>query len=53
VDKVSLDELIVFEKRQGATVVTYPKDKAHLRELLQREELGLGDLFYSGALQGR
>jgi predicted ATPase len=52
VDKVSLDELIVFEKRQGATVVTYPKDKAHLRELLQNEELGLGDLFYSGALRG-
>jgi len=52
VDKLSLDELIVFEKRQGATVVTYPKDKAHLRELLQNEDLGLGDLFYSGALQG-
>ena len=52
VDKLSLDELIVFEKREGATVVTYPKDKAHLRELLQSEELGLGDLFYSGALQG-
>ena len=52
IDRVSLDELIVFEKRQGATVVTYPRDKAHLRELLQSEELGLGDLFYSGALQG-
>jgi predicted ATPase len=52
VDKVSLDELIVFEKRLGATIVTYPRDKAHLRELLQSEELGLGDLFYSGALQG-
>ena len=52
VDRLSLDELIVFEKRQGATVVTYPRDKAHLRELLQSEALGLGDLFYSGALQG-
>jgi predicted ATPase len=51
VDKVSLDELIVFEKHEGATVVTYPRNKTHLRELLQREELGLGDLFYSGALQ--
>ena len=51
VDKVSLDELIVIEKRKGATVVTYPRDKAHLWELLQNEELGLGDLFYSGALQ--
>lgn len=52
VDKVSLDELIVFQKHEGATLVTYPRDKAHLRELLQNEELGLGDLFYSGALQG-
>lgn len=52
VDKVSLDELIVFQKHEGATLVTYPRDKAHLRELLQNGELGLGDLFYSGALQG-
>lgn len=51
VDRVSLDELIVFERREGATAVTYPRDKTHLRELLQREELGLGDLYYSGALQ--
>ncbi|MBI3668144.1 MAG: AAA family ATPase [Acidobacteria bacterium] len=51
VDKVSLDELIVFEKCQGATAVAYPRDKAHLKELLQRKELGLGDLFYSGALE--
>lgn len=52
VDHVSLDELIVFEKREGATLVTHPKDKAHLRALLESKELGLGDLFYSGALQG-
>jgi predicted ATPase len=52
VDKASLDELIVFEKQQGATTVTYPRDKAHLRTLLESEELGLGDLFYSGALHG-
>jgi predicted ATPase len=50
VDNVSLDELIVFGRREGATVVTYPRDKAHLRELLERRELGLGDLVYSGAL---
>jgi predicted ATPase len=41
-----------LHKRQGATIVTYPRDKAHLREPLQNEELGLGDLVYSGALQG-
>jgi predicted ATPase len=52
VDKVSLEELIVFEKREGATVITYPRDKAHLRDLLRRQEVGLGDLYYSGALSG-
>jgi predicted ATPase len=52
IDKVSLDELIVFEKREGATVVSYPRDKANLRELLERQDLGLGDLYYSGALSG-
>jgi len=51
-DKVGLDEVIVVEKREGASVATYPRDKSHLRELLQSEELGLGDLYYSGSLQG-
>ncbi len=51
VDKASLDELIVLERHDGASSVTYPRDKAHLRGLLQSEQLGLGDLYYSGALQ--
>jgi predicted ATPase len=50
VDKLSLDELIVSEKREGTTRFTHPSDKHHLRELLMREEVGLGDLYYSGAL---
>jgi predicted ATPase len=50
VDKVDLDELIVVEKREGATLCTRPSSKQHLRELLAREEIGLGDLYYSGAL---
>lgn len=50
VDKCDLDELIVFERREGATRCTRPSDKKHLRELLEREEVGLGDLYYSGAL---
>jgi len=50
VDRVSLDELIVFGKAQGATQVSFPKDRSHLRQLLEREEAGLGDLFFSGAL---
>ncbi len=52
VDKVSLDELIVAERREGATHFTRPSGKQHLRELLAREEAGLGDLYYSGVLSG-
>jgi predicted ATPase len=52
VDKVNLDDLIVFEKSKGATKYNRPASKSHLRELLEREELGLGDLWYSGALGG-
>lgn len=52
VDKVNLDDLIVVEKRDGATTFARPASKTHLRELLEREELGLGDLWYSGALGG-
>lgn len=51
-DKVTIDELIVVEKSDGATAFTRPASKAHLKELLEREEVGLGDLWYSGALGG-
>ena len=50
VDKMKLDEIIFVEKREGATVCSRPSDKSHLRKLLQDEEIGLGDLVYSGAL---
>jgi len=50
VDKMRLDEIIFVEKRDGATVCSRPSDKSHLRKLLQEEEIGLGDLVYSGAL---
>lgn len=52
VDKVNLDDLVVFEKSGGATKCTRPGSKKHLKELLEREELGLGELWYSGALGG-
>jgi len=52
VDKVGLDDLIVFEKRAGMTKCTRPAKKSHLRELLTREQMGLSDLYYSGALSG-
>jgi predicted ATPase len=50
VDKMKLSEIIFVEKREGATVCSRPSDKSHLRKLLQDEEIGLGDLVYSGAL---
>lgn len=49
-DQCDLDEIIVVEKQDGATVCTRPREKAHLKELLERKELGLGALYYSGAL---
>jgi predicted ATPase len=50
VDKMNLDEIIFVEKRDGATLCSRPSSRPHLRELLQNEEIGLGDLVYSGAL---
>ncbi len=50
VDKMKLDEIVFVEKREGATVCNRPSDKPHLRKLLQDEEIGLGDLVYTGAL---
>jgi predicted ATPase len=50
VDKMKLDEIIFVERREGATVCSRPTDKSHLTKLLQDEEIGLGDLVYSGAL---
>lgn len=50
VDRTKIDDLIFVEKRKGASVFSRPRTKQHLRELLEQEEAGLGDLWYSGAL---
>jgi predicted ATPase len=50
VDKLSIDDLIVFGKEQGATKATRASSKKRLKELLSRKETSLGDLWYSGAL---
>jgi predicted ATPase len=50
VDKSSLDHLLVFDRTNGATRCTRPEQKDHLRKLVSRQEIGLGDLYYSGAL---
>lgn len=52
VDRLSLEDLIVVERKKGASVFTRPASKQHLKQLLEREEMGLGELWYSGALGG-
>jgi len=49
-DKLSIDDLIVFGKNEGATKATRVSSKKGLRQLLSRKETTLGDLWYSGAL---
>jgi predicted ATPase len=49
VDRAKIDDLIFVEKRKGASVFTRPASKKHLKQLLEQEEVGLGDLWYSGA----
>lgn len=52
VDRMRLEDLVVLERTEGETRCTRPSSKTHLRELLEKEEAGLGDLWYSGALGG-
>lgn len=50
IDRFNLDDLIVADKWEGATPCTSPASKEHLRKLLERGELGLGNLWFAGAL---
>jgi len=50
IDKCKLEELIVVEKKTGGTICTRPEGDTHLRELVNRKEMGLGELYFSGAL---
>jgi len=52
VDKISIDDLIVVEKSEGQTKFRRPSSDRQLRELVARKELGLGDLWFTGALRG-
>ncbi len=49
-DQMNLDEVIWVEKKDGETKVVRPSQKSHLRKLVEKEELGLGDLMFTGAL---
>lgn len=50
IDRMTIDDLFVLQKVNAETVMTQPATKSHLKELLENEEIGLGDLWYSGAL---
>jgi predicted ATP-dependent endonuclease of OLD family len=51
VDRFSIDELVVLSRREGESTFFRPGDKTQLRELVDNAEIGLGDLYYSGALK--
>lgn len=50
IDKYSIDDLILFHREEGATACTRPRDNDQFRKLVESGEIGLGDLYYSGAL---
>ncbi len=50
VDMCDVEELIVFDKRDGETRCVRPSDKSHIRELLASRATGLGELHYMGLL---
>jgi len=49
-DHFSLEEIVWVEKKNGETFAYRPADKAHLKKLIEDEDLGLGDLMFTGAL---
>ena len=51
IDKCHLSDLIFVEKKNGSSNYTRPETKKGLHELIESDELGLGDLWYSGALK--
>ncbi len=49
-DQMNLDEVMWVEKKNGETKIVRPSEKSHLKKLVQDEDLGLGDLMFTGAL---
>jgi len=52
VDNFTIDELLIAKKINGATELTRPATKKELLDFITNTELGLGELYYSGALTG-
>jgi len=52
VDKVAVEDVVIVDKHEGATRCTRVEDRPRLPDLVRREELGLGELIYTGLLRG-
>jgi predicted ATPase len=50
IDRCSIDDLILFRRNQGSTECVRPRDNEHFKKLVDSGEIGLGELYYSGAL---
>lgn len=53
VDLFDIDDLLAVKKEKGETLCFRPREKEHLRKLLQDGELDLSDLWYTGVLAER
>jgi predicted ATP-dependent endonuclease of OLD family len=50
IDRCSIDDLILFRRDEGATACVRLRDNEHFKKLVESGEIGLGELYYSGAL---
>jgi predicted ATPase len=50
IDRCSIDDLMLFRHVKGATECVRPSDNEHFKKLVDSGEIGLGELYYSGAL---
>ncbi|MBZ5664601.1 MAG: AAA family ATPase [Acidobacteriia bacterium] len=50
IDRFSIDNLILFRRERGATKCVRPRDNESFKALVDSGEIGLGELYYSGAL---
>jgi len=50
-NKINIDDIIVLKRYDGATQCLKPATKKYLKEILDKEELSIGDLWYSGELE--
>lgn len=51
IDNFNIEELIIVKKEDGATSVAYPKGEEDMKKLIEDKEIGLGSLYFSGALK--